>query len=183
MGFLQAFKNILGSTEKKEAIEDNSNKFDKESLKSDIIYSPLSGRIKKIEEVNDPMFAEELMGKSIAIEPSKGCVVSPVNGVIVSIFNTKHAIAIKSDNGAEILIHIGINTVNLDGKYFTTNIKSGDRVNVGDPLIEFNIEGIKQEGYDAVTIIIIINTDGYSDVKGTEEKEIKEKDYLLEVVL
>ncbi|WP_238902932.1 PTS glucose transporter subunit IIA [Clostridium sp. YIM B02506] len=161
-----------------------SNKTDNIDKKQELesIYSPLNGRLVKLSEVNDETFSSELMGKGIAIEPSNGRVVSPVNGTVEVLFNTKHAVAIKSDNGAEILIHVGIDTVELEGKYFKSHINQGDRVEAGDLLVEFDGKAIKDEGYDIVTSIIITNTTSYSEIRASEQEKIKEKEVLINIV-
>ncbi len=180
MGLVNMIRSILST---KEQNKSEYNK-DKEIItKPEVIYSPLEGEVIKLEKVNDPTFAKGIMGKGIAVFPNKGQVVSPVNGQVVAIFNTKHAIALKSDNGAEILIHIGIDTVNLNGKYFLQKVKQGERVSIGDLLVEFDINNIKKEGYDLVTSVIITNTDMYLDIKETEVEVIREKDNLLELTL
>ncbi|GIM29716.1 PTS beta-glucoside transporter subunit EIIBCA [Clostridium polyendosporum] len=160
-----------------------SNEVENKTLNNEEIYSPLAGKVRKLSEVNDPTFAEEIMGKGIAIEPDNGRLVSPVNGVVASIFNTKHALAVMSDSGSELLIHIGIDTVKLGGKYFTSHVKQGDRVSVGDLLVEFDIEAIKKEGFDTITPVIITNTDSYSKIKESDKKEIKRKDSLLKLIV
>jgi len=173
-------KNKFNSKDEQQIIK--GNVADSKKQESEIIYSPLNGGAKALSEVNDPTFAQELMGKGIAIEPSEGKVVSPVKGEVAAIFATKHAIALKSENGAEILIHIGIDTVALEGKHFVSHINQGDNVNIGDLLVEFDIEAIKNEGYDVITSIIITNTDDYSDIKKTDSKRVLEKDMLIEVI-
>ena len=179
MCFFNFIKNMFNTTNKKEIFKEDV-KINNEQ-ESEIVYSPLSGEAKKLSEVNDITFSQELMGKGIAIEPSQGKVFSPVKGEIVALFGTKHAIGLKSDNGAEILIHIGIDTVNLEGKHFVSHVNQRDKVNIGDLLVEFDIEAIKKEGYDVVTSIIITNTNNYSDIKKTDSKKILEKDMLIEV--
>jgi PTS system, glucose subfamily, IIA component len=180
MSFFNFIKNIFNTEDKKEMVKEEVSINNKQE--SETVYSPLSGEVKKLSEVNDITFAQELMGKGIAIEPSQGKVFSPVKGEIAALFETKHAIGLKSDSGAEILIHIGIDTVNLGGKYFVSHVNQGDRVNSGDLLVEFDIEAIKNEGYDVITSIIITNTDNYRDIVGTDKKEIEEKDSLIEVI-
>ncbi|WP_315076631.1 beta-glucoside-specific PTS transporter subunit IIABC [uncultured Clostridium sp.] len=136
------------------------------------IASPLSGKLIPLSKVNDDVFSGELLGKGMAIVPNKGNVVSPVSGVVQTVLASKHAVAIESDNGTEILIHVGLDTVNLEGKHYESFVKSGDRVKVGDELISFDIEEIKKLGYDIVTPIVICNSDKYSDILGEEEKEV-----------
>ncbi|EOR23084.1 PTS system beta-glucoside-specific EIIBCA component BglP [Niallia nealsonii AAU1] len=146
------------------------------------IYSPISGKIIKLSDVNDPVFSKEMMGKGIAIEPISGRVVSPTNGVVTTIFQTNHAIGIIADEGAEILIHIGLDTVQLDGKYFTPYIKTGDKVKMGDLLVEFDIDKIEESGYQTITPVIITNTANYIDVSVIEKEDIKEGNPLLRLI-
>ncbi|KLU54986.1 PTS beta-glucoside transporter subunit IIABC [Paenibacillus sp. VT-400] len=128
------------------------------------IGSPLSGEVKPLDQVDDVAFSSGAMGKGIAIEPSEGRAISPVDGIVSTIFKTSHAIVITSRDGAEILIHIGINTVKLKGKYFAPKVQAGDQVKQGDLLVEFDIEEIKAEGYQVTTPIIVTNSDQYLDV-------------------
>ncbi|MCY7842925.1 glucose PTS transporter subunit IIA, partial [Bacillus spizizenii] len=114
----------------------------------EIIHSPIKGEVKALSEVNDGVFSAGIMGKGFAIEPEEGEVVSPVHGSVTTIFKTKHAIGITSDQGAEILIHIGLDTVKLEGQWFTAHVKEGDKVAPGDPLVSFDLEQIKAAGYD-----------------------------------
>lgn len=140
----------------------------------EIIVSPIEGKVIPVTEVSDPTFGQEIVGKGIAIIPSSGRVVSPVNGTISMVFETKHALTIISDKGAEILIHIGLETVKLKGQYFTTYVQSGQKVVVGDLLVEFDLEAIKQAGYDSVTPMVICNTEAYTDIKTTMSNNDKE---------
>ena len=131
--------------------------------------------------MNDGVFSEGLLGKGISIEPTVGRAVSPVNGVVSTVFDTKHAIGLTSDDGVETLIHIGIDTVKLNGEHFNAHVKPGDKVKVGDLLVEFDIEKIKEAGYPTITPIIITNTDSYEDVEVLAEGLSKEKDELIMV--
>lgn len=139
------------------------------------ICSPMTGKVLPLTEVNDVTFASELMGRGIAILPTEGRVVSPVNGVIESLFRTKHAIGIRSDDGAEILIHVGIDTVKLDGKFFTAQVEAGTIVNTGDCLLTFDMDGITNAGFDLTTPIIITNSDDYSNITTTSAPLIEEQ--------
>jgi PTS system beta-glucosides-specific IIC component len=152
-------------------------------MKEAIIIAPIEGKAVPLSQVNDATFAEEMMGKGAAIIPSVGRALSPVNGVISALFETKHAIGITSDDGVEILIHIGLDTVKLGGKYFTAHIKSGDKVKVGDLLVEFDIEAIEKEGYEVITPVLVTNVYEYKDVKLLSiDKNVNEKDELIKVV-
>lgn len=134
------------------------------------VFSPLDGKVIALSKVPDSAFSSEAMGKGIAIEPKSGRVVSPVNGTVSVAFKTKHAIGLVSDHGAEILIHVGIDTVQLEGKYFTFHVKQGDQVKVGDLLVEFDIDKIKEAGYEVVTPIIVTNSANYKEVTTTSKR-------------
>jgi beta-glucoside PTS system EIICBA component len=151
-------------------------------LRSEDIVSPIAGEIIALTEVPDQVFASESMGKGVGIVPSNGRAVSPVNGVVTTLFKTKHAIGITSDNGAEILIHIGMDTVQLEGKHFTAHVKQGDKVNVGDLLLEFDLDQIKKAGFQVITPVIITNSGDYSQIDPIKEKEVSEKQILIRAV-
>ena len=125
------------------------------------ITSPLAGEVKELSQATDPVFAQGLMGRGVVIVPSQGELVSPVNGRVTVFFPTKHAIGILSDEGVEILMHIGMDTVNLEGKGFEGYVSQGDKVKVGDKLISFDIDMIKKAGYVTETPVIITNSDSY----------------------
>jgi PTS system beta-glucosides-specific IIC component len=145
------------------------------------VVSPLKGKVIPLNQVEDAAFSSEALGKGIAIEPSEGKVVSPVNGIVTTLFRTKHAIGITSDNGVEILIHVGMDTVKLDGEHFTAHIKQGDTVKAGDLLVEFDIAKIKAAGCAVTTPIVITNSGDYVDVTPTVKEAIEQKETLLTV--
>ena len=176
---------VIFGYEDKKKIEVGENRVEagQTIIKQEAIVSPLTGVIKPLADVDDPVFSSEAMGKGIAIEPTVGKAISPVNGTIATVFPTGHAIGITSDEGAEILIHIGINTVQLEGKYFSPVVKQGDRVNKGDLLVNFDIEKIKEAGYPVTTPIIITNTDRYIDIIDTNKEAVQEKEALLTLVV
>lgn len=124
---------------------------------SQIIYSPMTGNLIPLKDVPDPAFAQEAIGKGVAIIPTVGKVYAPVDGTLTVLFPTKHAIGITSPKGTEILIHVGIDTVNLGGKYFTAHVKQGERVVQGQLILEFDPDGIQREGYGLETPIVITN--------------------------
>lgn len=146
------------------------------------IASPIKGEIVPLNKVNDETFASEMMGKGIAINPKEGKVVSPINGKVQMLFQTKHAIGLKSDDGAEILIHIGMDTVQLEGKHFTAHVKDGDTVKIGDTLVEFDMEAIKKEGYELITPIIVTNTMDYLEVIASDKKEVNSGDTIISII-
>jgi sugar PTS system EIIA component len=123
----------------------------------EVFVAPLNGKVIELEHVPDPTFSQKMMGDGIAIEPVEGKVVSPVKGEVVSIFPTKHAIGIKTELGVEILIHVGIDTVNMNGEGFEGHVKVGDKVNPGDLLLTFDLELVKEKAASTVTPVIITN--------------------------
>ncbi len=123
--------------------------------------APVAGEVVPLSEVSDPTFSQEILGKGIAIRPANGRVVSPVDGEIALMFDTGHAVSINADCGAEVLVHVGLDTVGLKGKHFTVHCSNGDKVRKGDLLIEFDPEGIQADGYDTITPMIVCNVDQF----------------------
>ena len=144
------------------------------------IASPLSGQVKELSQATDPVFAQGVMGQGVLIEPSQGDLLAPVDGVVSVLFPTKHAVGIVSDQGVEMLMHIGMDTVNLEGKGFTAHVSQGDRVKAGDKLISFDIDLIKDAGYVTETPVIITNQDQYqADALGSFPRQIAVGDALM----
>ncbi len=134
------------------------------SGKGKIVEAPLQGELVPLKDLSDPTFAQEIMGKGVAIEPAVNRVVAPVSGEVMVLPDSQHAIGIKGDDGEEILIHIGIDTVSLKGQHFEALVKVGDHVEAGQPLITFDREAIAAAGLQAVTMVIVTNTADYLDV-------------------
>lgn len=153
------------------------------AVKKEIIESPLQGVVKPLESLPDEAFASGAMGQGIVIEPTEGRLTSPVNGTITTVFPTGHAIGITSDEGAEILIHVGVNTVRLKGKHFDKKVQEGDRVERGQLILLFDIEQIKEAGYVTATPVIVTNSSIYLDVLKTSESKVLHQDYLMTVVI
>lgn len=153
-----------------------------ESVKQDIIASPLTGELVKQEAILDQVFASGAMGKAIAINPSEGTIYAPANATVNSIFPTGHAIGLTTENGTEILIHIGIDTVELNGEGFEAMVAQDDKVTAGQPLIHFDIEFIKEKGYSLQTPVVVTNSNSIEDVLFTDDKMIERGDYLLTAV-
>ncbi|MFS0873782.1 beta-glucoside-specific PTS transporter subunit IIABC [Paenibacillus xylanilyticus] len=148
-----------------------------------LIVSPMTGEIKSITEVEDQAFAQELMGKGIAIVPTEGKVFAPFDGVVEALYRTKHAIGLKAVNGVEILIHIGVDTVSLKGKYFNALIEQGQAIKAGDLLVEFDPEGIKSAGYNTITSIVVTNMQNFGDVLTTATSgPVRESEALLKLI-
>lgn len=136
------------------------------SAEPNTVYSPLEGESVPLSSVNDQTFASGILGNGVAIKPSAGRVVAPFSGEVSTLFDTKHAIGLTGDDGVELLIHVGLNTVELGGRYYDAKVKMGDRVERGQTLIEFDKDEIEKAGYETVTPVIISNIDSY---KGMDE--------------
>lgn len=144
------------------------------------IYSPLTGEVISLAEVPDPVFSNKMMGDGIAIIPKEGRLVSPVEGEIVQVFPTKHAIGIKSARGVEILIHVGLETVDLKGEGFETFVKEGQSVKVGDVLSTFDIHFLESKNKEIVTPIIITNTsEKLDDMEQVSTSEVSRQELIL----
>ncbi|MDH2363394.1 beta-glucoside-specific PTS transporter subunit IIABC [Priestia megaterium] len=173
---------LFGFEDKKQQEIENKPENKPSLMKKASIVSPLTGDVKLLNQVNDQVFSSGALGKGIAIEPNTGNAFSPVDGVVSTLFPTGHAIGITSEEGIEILIHIGIDTVQLDGKYYDPQIKQGDKVKQGDLLVNFDIERIREAGYQVTTPIIITNTVNYLDVIPTDAERVALDDYILTIV-
>ena len=144
------------------------------------VVSPLAGQVKPLSQATDPVFSSGVMGQGIVIEPSQGELVSPVNGTVTVLFPTKHAVGIVSEKGVEMLMHIGMDTVSLDGKGFEAHVEQGDKVVVGQQLISFDMDVIKEAGLVTETPVIITNQDDFqADVEGDLPRDIKRGDALM----
>ena len=132
--------------------------------KEEELVAPINGQVVPLSDVKDEVFSSGSMGKGIAIEPQEGKVCSPLDGEVVMVFPTGHAIGLKSTNGAEVMIHIGMDTVELEGKGFTTLVKKGQAVKKGDPLIKFDMEAIKKAGFKLTTPIVVTNSNEYQEI-------------------
>lgn len=136
------------------------------------VQAPMSGKVIPLSEVNDSVFSSEMMGKGVAILPDKGVVQAPFSGKVVTVTPTKHAIGLVSDDGIELLIHVGIDTVSLNGQFFDVLVKEGDKIKTGDHLLSFDIEGIQSNHLDVVTPIIVTNSTQYLDVIHTGDAHV-----------
>ncbi|WP_455450274.1 PTS system trehalose-specific EIIBC component [Streptococcus salivarius] len=144
------------------------------------VVSPLAGQVKPLSQATDPVFSSGVMGQGVVIEPSQGELVSPVNGTVTVLFPTKHAVGIVSEEGVEMLMHIGMDTVSLDGKGFEAHVEQGDKVVVGQQLISFDMDVIKEAGLVTETPVIITNQDDFqADVEGDLPRDIKRSDVLM----
>lgn len=146
------------------------------------IVSPLEGQMIELSQVNDVTFSSGVMGNGVAIIPTKGQVVAPFDGTIDVFFKTHHAIGLRSETGVELLIHVGLDTVNLEGKYFTPHRKQGDTIKTGDVILEFDIEKIKKAGYELVTPIIITNSQQFMDIIVKKKDVVTANDQVLAII-
>lgn len=184
LGFIFTFITFKDKEEeKKEEKKDTESKPQEKLLNKEIIVSPFNGKVIPLNEVKDDAFSSGALGKGVGILPEDGVVVSPVNGVLTTIFPTHHAMGITSDEGTEILIHVGMNTVELDGKYFEAKVKEGDRLTIGQPLVYFDKEAIEKAGYSLETPVLITNDeDEFFDMIATDTTEIKQGETLFSVL-
>ena len=163
-------KELLGKTE----VEENAVPATAESAVSEQLFlSPVNGEIRMINEVNDEGFSSYALGDGIAFLPADGKVYSPVDGTIAVIFDTKHAICINTESGADVLIHIGIDTVKLNGKYFESHVENGQHIKAGDLLVSYDLEAVKSEGYDCITPLLIANADEFSTIRPLRTGNVK----------
>ena len=169
------------STESVEIIGDKLAA-EKDNPDDAVLYSISEGTAILLSQVNDATFASEVLGKGMAVIPSKGEVVAPCDATVETVFDTKHAVGLSTENGMELLVHIGINTVELEGKYYTAHVKAGDHVKKGQLLISFDMDKIKDAGYDMTTPLIVTNSDDYKDVKILQEGSVTPSDKVLEIV-
>lgn len=162
---------ILYKEENKEVLQESAKE----------LYSPLKGEAIKLSEVPDDIFANEILGKGMAVIPKEGLVTAPVDGEVSTLFETLHAIGITGDNGVEILIHVGINTVELEGKYYKALVKEGDKVTKGQPLLECDLVGIRNAGYNTVTPVIITNSDEYEEIELTAYGDVEKTNIIMKI--
>lgn len=172
---------ILWKDQKEDVIEETKEEVvQSDDLNKEItLVSYADGEVVNIEDVKDDMFCQKILGNGIAIMPKDGALYSPCDGTIETVFHTNHAIAIKSNCGKEILLHVGIDTVKLEGKYFEAKVKVGDRVKAGDLLLNFDIDAIKREGYDTIIPMVITNMENVDIQSKTQGNTKVGKDLVL----
>lgn len=168
-------KDAEQAVEISEAVETGSNDPKK-------IYAPTKGQVIPLEQVNDSAFSGKMMGEGLAIIPEEDTITAPFDGEVTALFPTKHAIGLTSENGIEVLIHVGIDTVELAGKYFTTFVETGDKVKKGQKILSVDFAKVKEAGYDITTPIVVTNTDSFIDIVAKEITETKSQETILYVV-
>ncbi|WP_405159218.1 beta-glucoside-specific PTS transporter subunit IIABC [Paenibacillus sp. FSL H8-0283] len=179
--YIMGFKDPVEEETKSESTTSAQQSVRATNASDENVFSPIEGTIVELSEVPDPAFASGAMGKGIAIEPTVGRVVAPFDGTVTVAFKKKHALAVVSDTGAEILVHVGVDTVKLDGQHFVSHIKEGDRVQAGDLLLEFDIAQIKAAGYHTVTPIIVTNSANYEEVIPQATGQVHSQELLLKL--
>lgn len=160
---------------------DSLKKMFEKNAKTISLKAVEDGRTIPMDEVNDQTFAQELLGPGIAIVPSNGTVVSPINGTIATVMDTKHAVCIQGEDGLELIVHAGLDTVELNGKYYQTYKEIGDQVKAGDVLLEFDLEEITKAGYDVTTPIVITNLGDYKITKCLTGQQVKEGEEVIQL--
>ena len=153
----------------------------KEEINPNHVYAPMAGEAVAISEVPDPTFSSGAMGNGIAIKPTDGKVCSPVNGTVDMMFDTGHAVSLISDNGIEILIHVGLETVGLEGKPFQIKVQNGQKVKKGDILMIADLAAIEAAGLPTITPVLICNTDDYTTFNTTTGKAVTNADVVIEL--
>lgn len=138
-----------------------------EVAQNDVLVSPLTGKLVALEDVPDPVFSQKMMGEGLAVDPSEGVLVAPIDAEVLQVFPTKHAIGLKTANNTEILMHIGLETVSMNGEGFEAFVKEGDKVKKGDKLITFNLDLIREKAKSTITPIIITNTADMEKIEKT----------------
>ncbi len=176
---------IIGTEEASDKTEEKPQTEDAENTETNgktiTLYSHMNGTAVKLEDVEDEVFSQKILGEGAAVEPSEGKLYAPCDGKIDSVFDTKHAVNMVSDDGVEILLHIGIDTVKLGGQYFEAHVSDGQEVKKGDLLISFDMDKIKAAGYKVTTPIIIGNTDDYASVDPVAQNSVSAGDMILKI--
>ena len=183
IGFLLTYFFWKPKEESKAENETKTSKAAKDVNKVEIITAPVNGKLVKLTDIDDDAFKSGVLGNGVAIIPEDRTFVSPVTGTITTLFNTNHAIGITSDSGVEVLIHVGMDTVNTEGRGFTPLIKEGDKVAIGQPILNVDLDLLKSEGYSTTTPIVITNTDEFLDVLPLENLDVKAEDEIIKIIL
>lgn len=190
IGFVAAavaayFLGIPKDSEKAEASDEKavSSKSDDSIMNKVVVNGCATGKLVKLSEINDKAFSSGALGSGVGIIADNNLVVSPVDGEVACVFPTKHAFGLKTESGVELLIHIGIDTVELEGKHFTTMVNQGDKVKIGQPLVQVDFDKVKEEGFDPTIIMVVTNTQDYLDVIPVSKDVISDKEECIKIVL
>lgn len=143
------------------------------------LMSPAAGKLVSIHDVSDPTFSDEILGKGAAVIPSDNRIYAPADGTITTVFPTGHAVAVTTAEGVEVLIHVGLDTVKLNGRHFTIHAQEGQEVKTGDLLLEADLDEIRKEGFDIITPVVICNSDEFSKIMPQEPAEVTKEDCII----
>lgn len=146
-----------------------------------LLGAPAKGKAVPLTEVNDPTFSEGMLGQGVAVIPSEGKIYAPIDGEVGMVFDTLHAVSLTADCGAEVLIHVGLDTVKMNGDGFVGHVQAGDKVKKGDLLLDIDLEKVKAAGYDTITPMLICNTDDYASVEGLSGKDVEPGDDVIKI--
>lgn len=145
------------------------------------VGAPLAGEAVPVAQVNDPTFSEDILGRGMAIRPTGGRVVAPVDGVVTQMFETGHAVSLTSRDGVELLVHVGLDTIRLKGEHYTIRAHTGDEVKAGDVLMECDLTAIQAAGYDIITPIVVIDANQYASVEMETGRTVTELDEIIRI--
>ena len=151
------------------------------ALDSNAILSPVAGRLVNLEATGDPVFASRALGEGVGIQPTDSEVVAPVSGVLQTVAETGHAFGIKTDDGVEVLVHVGIDTVKMNGEGFAVKVKADERVNAGDPLVSVDFAKVKDAGYSTTTLMTVLNTAALTSVTPKTGIDVKAGDEVIDI--
>ena len=157
-------------------------KLGRNKKRGEVLKAPLAGKTIAMSEGSDPTFGQEILGKGVAIIPSVGKVVAPIDGTVEMVFDTKHAISMSSNSGIQVIIHVGLDTVTLKGEPFTAYVEAGQKVKTGDLLLEFDMEAIQAAGLETITPIVICNSGDYKEITAHVGKDVNTGDDVLALV-
>ena len=152
-----------------------------ESKNENGIFAPIAGAAVPVSEVPDPTFSSGMLGNGVAIIPTEGKVYAPCNATVDMMFTTGHAVSLVADNGAELLIHVGLETVGLEGKPFTVHVQNGQKVNKGDLIIEVDLEAVKAAGLNTITPVLVCNSDDFGTFKTVTGKDVTNADMVIDL--
>lgn len=153
----------------------------KQEQKAEMVEAPAKGRCISITEVKDPTFSAEILGRGVAVLPEEGTFYAPADGRVTMAFDTGHAVSMTTEEGAELLLHIGIDTVELQGKYFEMQVSSGQQVRTGDVLVKADLEAIRRAGYDTAAMLVVCNTDDYGQIECMTDREVEPGDGVMKL--
>ncbi|HAK71413.1 MAG TPA: PTS beta-glucoside transporter subunit EIIBCA, partial [Bifidobacterium sp.] len=146
-----------------------------------VVSAPVAGHVIALDDTGDPVFASRALGEGVGIQPADGLVVAPVSGVLQTVAETGHAFGLKTDDGVEVLVHVGIDTVKMNGEGFDVKVKANERVNAGDPLVAVDFDKVKEAGYSTTTLMTVLNTVAFAEVAPKTGIDVKAGDAVIDI--